>query len=164
MRNCTIILSLIFFAGCAADLSGENPDGLTVERILPKSYEPSDSGDSFIDIRLGLQGAIAIGGETVLGEASELTAFDVQLSAGSTFVIHGWTDTWTTWHIFGANNETDDWARVADMRTSEPLDPSVEGSRFEFTAQFDGHHLIMFEPVMDSTTKYLVRLECKEGC
>ena len=164
MRNCTIILSLIFFAGCAADSSGENPDGLTGERILPKSYEPPTPETLSLTSDWVYQGAIAIGGETVLGEASELTAFDVQLSAGSTFIIHGWTDTWTTWHIFGADNETDDWARVADMRTSEPLDPSVEGSRFEFTAQFDGHHLIMFEPVMDSTTKYLVRLECKDGC
>ena len=78
MRNFTILVSLIFFAGCAADLIDENPDGLTVERTLPKSYEPPTPETLSLSSDWSYQGAIAVDGETVLGEASELTAFDVQ--------------------------------------------------------------------------------------
>ena len=162
-----IILSFVLVVlalGCADTLEDPNQGTENGFRALPKTYV-APTPETLLDTEEWQHvGPLEIGGNTQMGTAAGLVAFDARLGAGQEVVVHNFSGGWTSVHVFGARPSTDRWETIESVAQSQPLDAQVEGGQIEFAAPFSGHYLFMLEPIIEEEVDYLMRLDCSEEC
>ena len=155
---------LVLCAGCADVLDGAALDARDGVRTLPKSYVAPTPETVLDETEWQHAGSLELNGETQMGRANGLVAFDALLSAGQDVVLHNFSGGWTTVHIFGAERDSNRWEVVQSKAQTTPLDDAVEGGRIEFATPFEGHYLFMIEPILENEVDYLMRLDCQGDC
>ena len=164
MKIILTLAALLLGFGCADVLDDPNQANGDGFRTLPKSYQ-APTPETILDTEEWQHaGRLELGGDTQMGKASGLVAFDARLGAGQEVVVHNFSGGWTSVHVFGAEPNTNRWEVIESVVQSQPLDSAVEGGQVEFAVPFSGHYLFMVEPILENDVDYLVRIDCQGDC